>query len=99
MTIKKKSKNQYLRTDLEMHEFYEDKLILFIGFMIACTFVCGTIFMLTGCQNIPEIAKTIDDIATDDAISVYVDKDAFQKETDVHVIVDIINKEPLPPAK
>ncbi len=31
--------------------------------------------------------------ATDDAITVKVDRDAFQKDTDVHVQVDILKKD------
>jgi hypothetical protein len=41
----------------------------------------------------PELFKTVDDIATDDAVTIKVDKDAFQKNTDVHVIVDVINRD------
>lgn len=94
MTVKKKSKKTTFMSESQMHEFYESKLVLFIGFLIGLSCLFGTVFMLTGCQYLPDIAKTVDDIATDDAISVYVDKDAFQKETDVHVKVDIVNKEP-----
>lgn len=45
----------------------------------------------------PEMFKTIDDIATDDAITVQVDRDAIKKDTDVHIIVDVLNKD-APPA-
>lgn len=40
----------------------------------------------------PQLFHTIDDIATDDAITVKVDKDAFSEETDVTVNVYIKNK-------
>jgi len=49
--------------------------------------------MLTSCATLPELYKSIDDIATDDAITVKVDRDAFQKDTDVHVRVDILKKD------
>jgi len=42
----------------------------------------------------PEFFKTADDILTNDAITVQVDKDAFQKDTDVRVNVEVVNKEP-----
>lgn len=54
--------------------------------------------MLTGCSAMmPDMFKTIDDIATDDAITVQVDRDAIKKDTDVHIIVDVLNKD-VPPA-
>ncbi len=54
---------------------------------------CGAA-LLTGCAAaLPEMFKTIDDIATDDAITVAVDRDAIKKDTDVHIIVDVINKD------
>lgn len=53
--------------------------------------------MLTGCSAMmPELFKTIDDIATDDAITVQVDRDAIKKDTDVHILVDVVNKDPKP---
>lgn len=50
--------------------------------------------LITGCSAMmPDMFKTIDDMATDTAIKVEVDKEAFKKETDVHIIVDVINKD------
>jgi hypothetical protein len=50
--------------------------------------------LLSGCSAMmPEMFKTIDDIATDDCITVKVDRDAFKQKVDVHVLVDVINKE------
>lgn len=43
------------------------------------------------------MAKAIDDIATDDAIKISVDRDAIKKDTDVHITVDVINKETTKP--
>jgi len=61
-------------------------LITSLGF-IAMTLV------LFGCQYLPQVAESIEQIATDDAISIQIDKDAFQKDTDVSVTVQIKNKE------
>jgi starvation-inducible outer membrane lipoprotein len=58
-----------------------------------CLFL--TTFLVTGCATLPELYKTVDDIATDDAITVKVDRDAFKKDTDVNVIVEVKNKDPL----
>lgn len=41
----------------------------------------------------PEMYKTIDDIATQDAIVISVDRDALQKDTDIHIALDIKNKD------
>lgn len=48
--------------------------------------------LFTSCSAMPQLFHTIDDIATDDAITVKVDKDAFSEETDVTVNVYIKNK-------
>lgn len=48
---------------------------------------------LYGCTAIPELYKTVDDIATDDAITIKVDRDAFQRDTDVSVSVEVRNKD------
>ncbi len=53
------------------------------------------LFLLTGCaQMIPGLTQAIDDAVTDEAIGVTVDKAAMQKETDVRITVDVINKDP-----
>lgn len=67
-------------------------------------YFCWTVFiialciaasvMLTGCAAmLPGIFQTADDWVTDTAISVEVDKAAMQKETDVKITVDIMNKD------
>lgn len=52
------------------------------------------IFFLSSCTSLPQMFDTVEKIATDDAITVKVDKDAFQKDTDVKVHVEVTNKEP-----
>lgn len=41
----------------------------------------------------PEMFQTIDNIATDGVIQVQIDKEAFQKDTNIHVNVDILNRD------
>ena len=41
----------------------------------------------------PELFKTVDDVATDTAIRVEVDKEALQKDTDVEITVHVLNKD------
>ncbi len=53
-------------------------------------------FLFSGCGIGPEFLKTVDDVATDDAIEIKIDRDAFKKETDVLIDIRIINKEPKP---
>ncbi|MGH2640050.1 MAG: hypothetical protein ACRDF4_12340 [Rhabdochlamydiaceae bacterium] len=36
----------------------------------------------------------MDDIATQDAISLTIDREAFQKDTDVRISIEVVNKEP-----
>lgn len=47
---------------------------------------------LTGCS--PAFFSTMDDIATQDAVSLTIDREAFQKDTDVKISIEVINKEP-----
>ncbi len=49
--------------------------------------------LLTACSALPQFFQAADDVLTDDAITVQVDKEAFQKDTDVNVYVEIKNKE------
>lgn len=52
------------------------------------------LFFLNSCAAaLPDMFKTIDDIATDDAITIKVDRDAFKKDTDVHILLDVVNKD------
>lgn len=39
----------------------------------------------------PDFFKTADDVLTDDAITVKVDRDAIRDGIDVHVLVDVVN--------
>ncbi len=53
-----------------------------------CSFLILS-FLLCGCATLPELYRTAESIANDDAITVMVDKDAFQKSTDVEVNVKV----------
>jgi hypothetical protein len=48
------------------------------------------LLLLFSCSTLPQIAKDIDDIATDTAIKVQIEisKEAMRKDNTVHVIVD-----------
>lgn len=48
--------------------------------------------LLASCSAAPDFFKSVDDIMTDDAIIVKVDRDAIRDNVDVHVIVDVVNK-------
>lgn len=48
---------------------------------------------LTSCSAMMPLADDIEKIATNDAIIIKVDKDAFAKDTDVNISVDVLNKE------
>lgn len=50
---------------------------------------------LSGCSAMmPGLFQTVDDIATDTALRVEIDKEAFQKDTDVNVSIEVKNKDP-----
>lgn len=53
------------------------------------------ILSLMSCTYVPEIAKSVESIATDDAIVVKIDRDAVKNDTDVHVTIDVLNKVPV----
>ena len=60
-----------------------NRFALILGITILLIAYC---LLFTGCQFIPELARTVDSIATDDAI---------QKDTDVYIQLEVKNKEPL----
>jgi hypothetical protein len=50
------------------------------------------LLLLTGCS--PGFFSAAEDIATQEAISLKVDREALQKDTDVRISVEVINKDP-----
>lgn len=40
-----------------------------------------------------EISKVADDVLTDNAVTLEVQKGALGKETDIHVTIDVVNKD------
>lgn len=49
---------------------------------------------MTGCQSLmPGLFQTVDDIATDTAVQIQVDKAAIQKDTDIIISVKVQNKD------
>lgn len=52
--------------------------------------------VLSGCSG---LFTTLDDIETQQTISLTVDKEAFQKDTDVRISVEVTNKDPATPAQ
>lgn len=50
--------------------------------------------LFSGCAGLtPDFYKTVDNIATDDCIKVSVDRDAFKKDTDVTINIEVRNKD------
>lgn len=53
------------------------------------------VLFLSGCSAMmPGLFQTVDDIATDTALRVEIDREAFQKDTDVNVSIEVKNKDP-----
>lgn len=44
---------------------------------------------------LPGLFTAIEDIETQEAISLTVDKEAFQKDTDVKISIEVTNKDPV----
>jgi hypothetical protein len=61
--------------------------------MIRSFLLVSLISLLTGCAAMPELFKAVEDIATDTAVKVEIDKEAFQKDTDVTVAIEVKNKD------
>lgn len=58
-------------------------MIIYINYIIF-----GSLLFLSSCTQLPELAKSIEDIADDDILYIEVSKEALQKDTNVHVEVD-----------
>lgn len=59
--------------------------------MKLCYFI--TLLFATSCAQMPSLFQTIDDVATDTAIKVEIDKEAINQQTDVFVQVNVENKD------
>ena len=58
------------------------------------TLISLILCLCVGCaQMIPGLMTAIDDAVTDEAIGVTIDKAAMQKDTDIKITVDVINKD------
>ena len=68
--------------------------IIYSSFLIL-VFLVFLFFLLflSSCQYIPDMAKDIDDIATDTAIKIEVSRETFQKDTDLDISVQVNNKD------
>lgn len=53
----------------------------------------AAIALLTSCAAMPSLFQAVDDIATDDCITVKVDRDAFKRKVDVKVYVEVVTKD------
>lgn len=49
--------------------------------------------ILPSCQTLPEFYKAVDDIATDNAVTIICDRDCFKKNTDLKINIELIHKE------
>ena len=62
------------------------KFLLFAAFAL----------LLSGCaQMLPGLFSAVEDIETQEAISLTVDKEAIQKDTDVKISIEVTNKDPV----
>ena len=67
--------------------------VFFPFFIILILVICTWgLLSLSSCNSMPDLFKTADDVF-DDAIKITVDKSAIQRDTDVSVTVEVVNKE------
>jgi starvation-inducible outer membrane lipoprotein len=59
--------------------------------MIKKFFCIVMLTLITACTSLPQLYQTAEDIANNDCITIKVDKDAFQKDTNVDVMVQVKN--------
>lgn len=70
---------------------------LYVFAVLSTILVIGALtFVVCGCNYVPEMAKTIDDIETQQAVNFTIDREVFQKETDIHLTLDVLNKDVAP---
>lgn len=56
--------------------------------------VMMTMLTLQGCSALgPDFYKTVDDIGTDGTVQIQIDKEAFEKETNTYIVIDINNRD------
>jgi len=59
-------------------------MMIYINYIIF-----GSLLFLSSCTQLPEVAKSIEDIADDDILYLELSKGAIQKDTNVHVNIDV----------
>jgi hypothetical protein len=57
-----------------------------------CVVIISAI-LFTGCNAIPDISKSLEDIMTDGVVLIQIDKEAFKEKTDTILSVEIIHKD------
>lgn len=50
-------------------------------------------FVMNACSFVPQLAQTTDDIFTDNALKIEVQKGAMERNADIKLMLDIQNKE------
>lgn len=49
--------------------------------------------LITSCQYLPDVAKDLETIETDNAIRVEISRETFLKETDLEININVQNKD------
>lgn len=50
-------------------------------------------FLVSSCAAMPQFFDDAEKVLTDDCITIKVDKDAFQRDTDVKITVDVMSQD------
>ena len=59
--------------------------------------ILSNLILLSSCNTLPQLYQGLDDVATHEAIEVYVSKVAVQKDANVTISIEVIK--PIPPQK
>lgn len=59
----------------------------------AVIFIMLALCYLVSCNAFPQVADDMEKVLTNDCVVIKIDRDAFQKDTDVSVKVDVTNKD------
>ena len=51
------------------------------------------LMLINGCNSLPQLYQSVEDISTDEAVQATVYKNAMLKDTDIKVQIDVINKD------
>lgn len=56
-------------------------------------FLVASLIGLSGCTQLPQLFKSVEEIANNDCVTIKVDKDAFESKLDLKINLDLSHKD------